>query len=82
MERPVILISVEMLIAGGTRRVAAFVRAEKIYELLNDEGSLGAFLRDMRAAPEHCPMCGAIASAHARDEQGQWTWECSGGCNP
>lgn len=33
-------------------------------------------------APDYCPLCLDQASLPAKDEFGQWTWECKGGCNP
>ena len=36
-----------MRFAGGGRRVAEFLRAEKVEDLMSDNGSLGEFLRDM-----------------------------------
>jgi len=32
--------------------------------------------------PAHCPLCSCPAVAPVRDPNGEWTWNCAGGCNP
>jgi len=75
------LLVFELVGSDDRRRVAMFVREDKIAGLLNDPGSLGAFLRDLRDAPETCARCGGVATGQVKDD-GEWTWECSQGCNP
>lgn len=32
--------------------------------------------------PTHCPICAHVARFAVRDPNGDWTWDCPGGCNP
>lgn len=48
---------------------------------LNEAESL---LPTLRAAepPSACPCCTFPALGAVRDSNGDWTWNCFGGCNP